>query len=227
MAFAPVFQRPFPATFDRRAAAAAAAAWYVVAGKTCVAAYQPKGAASLAASYVNLANPGTYDAAPGIAPTLTADGWTFAAASSQYLTTGITIASGWSVLLRFSNLSNRGASTFLFGSSNAGYALARCSFFVRAGDTLFENGGQLSVADTSTAAVYGVSAGSAYKDGLALTGTIPSWSGTQLAPVFIGCRSNNGSPAGYASAYIQAIAIYSATLTAGEVATLSAAMAAL
>ena len=33
-------------------------------------AYQPKGAASLAASYFNLANPGTYNAAPGTAPSL-------------------------------------------------------------------------------------------------------------------------------------------------------------
>lgn len=68
----------------------AAADWWVVPGKTCVAAYQPIGAASLAASYVNLANPGTYDAAPGVAPTwASATGWTFNG-STQYLTTGIT-----------------------------------------------------------------------------------------------------------------------------------------
>lgn len=52
--------------------------WWEVAGKTCVAAYQPKGAASLAASYGNLANPGTYTLGPGDAPTFdTALGWTF------------------------------------------------------------------------------------------------------------------------------------------------------
>ena len=54
--------------------AAAAAGWWVVVGKTCIAAYQPKGAASLAASYVNLQQPGTYDAAPGVAPTWAAGG---------------------------------------------------------------------------------------------------------------------------------------------------------
>lgn len=49
MTFGAVFQRPFPPVFDRGLdAAAAAAGWWVVAGKTCVAAYQPKGAASLA-----------------------------------------------------------------------------------------------------------------------------------------------------------------------------------
>jgi hypothetical protein len=51
--------------------------WWYVAGQTCVAAYQPIGAPSLAASYVILANPGTYDAAPGVAPTFdAATGWT-------------------------------------------------------------------------------------------------------------------------------------------------------
>ena len=60
-----------------------------------------KGAASLAASYINLANPGTYDAAPGTAPSFdTATGWTFAAASSQYLTTGIVFGVNWTILVR-------------------------------------------------------------------------------------------------------------------------------
>lgn len=74
-----------PVALKRRAAAAG---WWQVAGQTCAAAYQPIGAASLAASYVNLANPGTYNAAPGVAPTLAAGGWSFDGLT-QYLTTGI------------------------------------------------------------------------------------------------------------------------------------------
>jgi hypothetical protein len=56
----------------------------------CIAAYQPKGAASYAASKVNLANPGTYNATDGAAfPSWdTAVGWTFAKASVQYLAAG-------------------------------------------------------------------------------------------------------------------------------------------
>ena len=51
--------------------------WWEAGGATgAVAVYQPIGAASLAASYVNLANPGTYDAAPGVAPTWASAGWT-------------------------------------------------------------------------------------------------------------------------------------------------------
>lgn len=64
------------------------ASWWLAGGASgCVAAYQPKGAASLAASYVNLANPGTYDAAPGVAPTLSS-GWVFNG-STQYLLSNI------------------------------------------------------------------------------------------------------------------------------------------
>jgi hypothetical protein len=60
--------------------------WYAVAGllANCILALQPRGAASLANSYINLANPGTYDAAPGVAPTLDATGWTFNG-TTQYL----------------------------------------------------------------------------------------------------------------------------------------------
>jgi hypothetical protein len=56
----------------------------------CIAAYAPKGAASYAASKVNLANPGTYNATDGTNyPTWdTAVGWTFAKASVQYLAAG-------------------------------------------------------------------------------------------------------------------------------------------
>ena len=60
-------------------------------GGTCVAAYQAKGAANYAASKVNLANPGTYDATEGTAPGWTlANGWEGGGlGSAQYLTTGI------------------------------------------------------------------------------------------------------------------------------------------
>ena len=54
--------------------------WWLAGGihpSQVVAAYQPKGAASLAASYVNLANPGTNDAQVGVAPGLDSSGWVF------------------------------------------------------------------------------------------------------------------------------------------------------
>src|SRR4030042_328416 len=77
--------------FRRRAIVfGAAIPWYLSGGipkADCLAAYQPKGAASYAASKVNIVNPGTYDLTDGAAfPTWdVVNGWTFADGSLQYL----------------------------------------------------------------------------------------------------------------------------------------------
>jgi hypothetical protein len=55
----------------------------------CLAAFQPLGQQSIATSLFNINNPGINNAAIGTTPTFSkATGWTFAAASSQYLTVG-------------------------------------------------------------------------------------------------------------------------------------------
>ena len=54
--------------------------WYLAGGVSaanCIAAYQPIGAANLAASYTNLANPGTYDVTKVIEPGFDSYGWTY------------------------------------------------------------------------------------------------------------------------------------------------------
>lgn len=71
-------------------AEAAPIPWYLAGGVSpanCIAAYQPKGAASYAASLVNLANPGTYDCTEGVAPTWDIAGWSFDG-TDDYLITG-------------------------------------------------------------------------------------------------------------------------------------------
>src|SRR4030042_426783 len=82
--------------------------WYLsgsIPRANCIAAYQPKGADSYAASKVNIANPGTYNLSDGAAfPTwAAATGWTFAAASLQYLTiaSAIITAPPFSMVCRF------------------------------------------------------------------------------------------------------------------------------
>jgi len=84
----------------------AAVDWWLSGGinaANAIVVYQPKGAASYAASLVNLANPGTYDAYAGSAPTWAAGtGWTFNG-STQYL---YAHSSG------FSTLVSNGAYTF-------------------------------------------------------------------------------------------------------------------
>lgn len=210
---------------------AVAPPWWLVAGKTCVAAYQAKGAASLAASYINLANPGTYDAAPGVAPTWdAATGWTFNG-TTQYLDTAVVPANGFSALARFSNRGNLGP---MWGTADFDDG-TRFGCAAESGNEswnvqtylagrAYQNWGygQHLVAGTiAVAGQYG------YVNG-AVSGTeIPGWTAPATQPIWI-CRGGNGVWATqYGMYYIQAVAIYSATLTAGEVAAVSAAMAAL
>ena len=97
--------------------------WYLSGGVSranCLAAYQAIGAASLAESYVNLVNPGTYDLSGGTAPTWAAEsGWTFNGAD-QYKTTGIDPAANatqtWSMIVRYSNCT--AGAGFMMGSTD-------------------------------------------------------------------------------------------------------------
>ena len=205
-------------------AAPPATGWWTVAGKTCVAAYQPKGAADIADSYVNLANPGTYNAAPGTAPTFAAaTGWTFDAASSQYLVTGITPTTSYSVLIRLSSVSS--ADAWVFGSyTDTGHGIQPNSAPLSMPYTYYYQGAVASVEGVNrTAGVWGLVAGQGYFDGSA-DGAAMEVSGT---PGEIYIADISGPFRRYFSGIVSAMVIYSDTLTAGEVATVSAAMAAL
>jgi len=207
----------------RAPASAAVAGWWEVAGKTCVAAYQPKGAASLAASYVNLAQPGVNDAAPGNAPTFaTATGWTFVAANSQYLTTGIVQpgSTSWSTFVRFS-----GSDGVLVGARNDYYLQ---SFHLRI--TSSGNRSDVRLGNTATSfaymssGVWGYAGTAEYLNGLS-RGTVVQ------GPVPTGIAMTIGAENGvtgmflYFNGTVAAVAVYSDALTAGEAGTLSTAMA--
>ena len=89
--------------------------WQSVPGKTPIIAYKAFGVGNQAASYINLANPGTYDAWPAKAPTWNSDdGWIFNGLS-QYLDTGAEPESDWTILVRFTNVSNGDRQPNLFG----------------------------------------------------------------------------------------------------------------
>lgn len=220
MAFAPVFGRPFAGTFDRHAAAAAPAAnWYD--GLTV--AYQPKGAVSYAASKVNLANPGTYDAGDGTAyPSWSAVGWATDGAT-QYLTTGITPDGNqtWSMLVAVSS-----------GHVMIGIQDTYKKFMIW---TRSDYGGQRIASSgggsygwvgglPSTPFVFGFAGLRAYYNGTDEGGIPDEADTTYSIPITIG--KSNGS-ADFAAGTIVAVAIKNGTLSAGEMLTLSAAMAAL
>ena len=214
------------------------APWYLAGGAPVpVAAYQAKGAASLAASYVNLANPGTYDAAPGVAPTFaTATGWTFNG-TTQWLATGITPANDrtWTMIARFSGVVDAN-NRIIAGLGRPDSASRWFTLGARTNARAFYNGGFLSIATGLTTGVIGFAGTTGYVDGVAQAGTIPASAGTfydtsmarDLA-IAIGAQDDGqvNGPAGFFLGNILAVVVYSSTLTAGQVAAVSAAMSAL
>lgn len=206
--------------------AAAAAPWWLAGGApTPVAVYQPKGAASLAASYVNLANPGTYDAAAGSAPSFdTATGWSFNG-SSQYLTTGVVTARAWTWLVRFSdasaNLISMGAADEI---SSTHYDFIRPRNNTNRQYYLGEAG--VTNAGAQASGVMGRAGVTCYLNGSA-DGTISSSSAAASLGHYLGALNFSGNPAQYHNGKIQAAVYYDSTLNGTQVATVSAAMAAL
>lgn len=196
--------------------------WWLAAGVTPVAAYAPKGAADLASSYVNLANPGTNNAAPGVAPTFNAStGWTFNG-STTYLTTGVVATRSYTALIRFSG----SPSGYLFGA------------FKTAGTTIFGftpvNGGNhhywngttnLIVVGNPTSGVVAIAGATGYLNGSS-EGSLAADADTGLA-VFIGALNQAGSPSNFTNAAIQAFWIASSTLNGTQVGQMTTAMQAL
>lgn len=205
MAFSGAFVKPFRPAFDA-GLAAAAVPWYLAGGAPApIAVYQPKGAASLAASYVNLANPGTYDAAPGVAPTHdAAAGWTLNG-STQYLSTGILPVNNqtWSILARVSGA----------GNSPYGYVLNTATsdsslyLYPAYSDNkaYYSSGSYIGVSPNITSGTMAVAANTAYRNGVS-DGTIASGGAAFTTTLLIGKVSN--SPSGFFKGNIQAIAIW-------------------
>ena len=191
----------------------------------CVAAYAAKGAASLAASYTNLANPGTNNAAPGVAPTWdVSNGWTFNG-TTQYLTTGITPTNTqiWSVIIRYSGVASSTVNA-LFGSW--GTAGATPYFTIQPRKTTgvgYGNGDLLTIATGLNGATLAFAGTTGYRNGIAESGSIPAAAGT-FNPIFIGGVNQAGTAARFIAGSIQAFAIYSITLTSSEVSSITTAM---
>jgi hypothetical protein len=201
-------------------------AWYLAGGAPMpVVAYQPIGAASLADSYVNLVNPGTLDAAPGVAPTwASGTGWGFDG-STQYLTTGIVPASGYSVVVRFSD--SAPLSYIVVGVASALGAGMQLYTRRLSGQAAWRSGGLLDSSPTMTDGVMGIAGQAAYRDGV-LEGTIPDWTTAETRAFFVGANNNVGSPSNFFAGNVQAVAIYdTSTDHAVWVPAVSAAMAAL
>lgn len=208
-------------------ASSAASTWWDNNGAIsgCVAAYAPKGATSLAASYTNLTGNATYNAAPGVAPTWDATGgWTFNG-STQHLTTGVVPVSGATMIVRFSNAAT-GTFAAIAGSRTS---TGDRRFYVaqQSGPAvLYGHGGIYTQSATVTSGVSCVAGQNAYYNGSSL-GTIATTPSAAFLAIVIGANNLDGVVTNFFSGKIQALAIYSVALTAGQVATITTAMQAL
>jgi hypothetical protein len=200
--------------------------WWLAGGvnaANAIGVYQPVGALNLANSYINLANPGTFDAAPGVAPTWNkCFGWK-GNGSTQYLETGIIPEDGWSMLARVTGLSD---SESIVGTATDG----QTSFFLTASiaGIMFYGQGVFSISLVRAAdAVYGISGQQGYQDGVADGAVIDSWVGVSVDDILLLAHNAGGTPINFADHSIQAVAIYDTTLTLAQIVAITTAMQAL
>lgn len=186
-----------------------------------VAVYQPKGAANLVDSYTNIINPGTFDAAPGVAPTfVAASGWVFNGIN-QYLTTGVVPGASWTCIISLDGPHFNTTCPMLVFDGIAG----SFGFQFQTGNTLrFYNGGQQQVAYTSPT-VATIAGSDGYIDGVDVA-TVAGTS-TNILPAFLGCANISGVPSQFQNGIIAAAAFCSSIQTAGQILTASLALAAL
>ena len=196
--------------------------WFLEGGVSpslCVAAYQALGATK-EGSYVNLANPGRYTLVPYGNPILDpAKGWIFNG-TNQRLDTGVMPASSaWTLIVRFA-----GTSQTCVGCIQGGGPYSRFYIYSRdsTGAYTFGAGSGSEVEKTGnykSSSVYAISNGACFTNGVSDGQGTGSWSNLSVA-VQIGSLLFNSTYYYYAGT-VQAVAIYSGTLTNAQIAAIS------
>jgi hypothetical protein len=208
--------------------------WWLAGGisaANCIAAYQPKGAASYAASLSNLANPGTYDATEGTAPDwASGTGWTFDNANSEYLKTGVSNAMDrtYSMIVRFDNAS---AGVYTMCGNYADGASANAFLIApnRSSEVYYFSGSrqEYTTSPNLSAGILALAGTAGYRNGELDAAFTEDGTGT-VGEIYIGALNyNSGTPLQEWSGNIYAIAIYSVGITADQVSALTTAMNAL
>lgn len=184
--------------------------WQAGGATGCLQALIPKGAASLAASYLNQVSPGTLDAYTGVAPSFAAaTGWTFNG-STQYLLTGITPAQGYTALVRIASVGNNG---YAFGTRTGTSGRFSIQPYNALHVVQYESGDFLSASpEQTTDAILIVSGQKGYRYvGGSLTtetGTIGAWTGPASYEITLGARNVSGTPGGFGALAVLAYLIY-------------------
>lgn len=167
-----------------------------------IAVYQPKGAASLAASYVNLANPGTYDLAqtnPLHPVQLVADGWNFTFIS-DCLNTHFNPGPNTGAFVQLVSCTRDTVTRALFGNFSQSVAVTgRWAITISTVNTAFRNGpltdGSTISTNLSTGKVnYGMMPGKYYINGVGTAAaTLSGLPAELLYPAYVDAYDvNNG-----------------------------------
>lgn len=185
-----------------------------------IAAYEPRGAASLAASYVNLANPGTYDLTLGVVPDWwIGEGYYFNSAV-QYLKTGIQPKSGWSMFLRYTNAQDNHGWMIGTGNGTGKYFLIGPG--LTADKVSYYNGTELAIATKLPAGRLGIAGTKAYRNGVAEAGTMSGTPGDIPNEIYMGGWNTGTQATNWNSHVLVAAYIYNTILTPEQVTALDA-----
>lgn len=195
----------------------------------CVAAYRASSQPNQATSYVNMANPGTYNLTVPRAPSWdTTDGWSFV--WFAFLRTGVTIANNtWSVFLKFHH-AQRAASW----SQALGYWLSSSSSYIvsptgdASGIRVYQagTGGSNPTPDITGAGEHtmGLAGLQPYLDGATDGSPIANGGVTNALAIDIGGINAASEPANLWKGYIQYVVIYNVTISSGGASALHTAM---
>ena len=194
--------------------------WYLSGGispAALVAVYQPMGAASLAASYINIINPGVHDLVAGVAPAFNAiKGWTFNG-TTQYLISDLIGNANTTVIISFSELTTPGVGVIrtLFGAYNGATAFSMQNANA-AGGRKYDRGGFLNRLGYSYEGVRAFAGNKAYYYGIWENANIGAGAYPNVA-FFIGAMSNSGAAIQFLQGTICSIAVYSSILNANQI----------
>jgi hypothetical protein len=193
----------------------------------CVwAAYQPKGATSLSASYVDLSGNGN-NCVAGVAPSWdVVNGWRFNDTTTYLTTTFVPqMDASQTMIIQFTNRVS--VIRYIAGMRDADDMRFAISPFLNTGRAYYNGIGQ-QVAGSVSSGNLCVSGVQGYLNGAADGAAFASaWGGVATSQVYIGCWNNSGSQELHCDVDVQAFALYSCELTSSQVSAIAAAMATL
>lgn len=193
----------------------------------CRVAYSPYGAASLAASYINLAHPGVDDAvkprsynAPSLDALL---GWVFNGVNTCLHSFSDITGADWSMIVSYATPTSTGRRTVAgkYHSNSNRWAIA---VDWKSDEMWAWHGYRLETAPILTSGTYGIAANLAYRNGSPEAGTITYPNSQPSNPFYIGALGAGTIGLEFWPGSIKRIAVYDITLTPAQMAVLHAEM---